>query len=62
MNDCMCDALRDIIHDAIEEAFISEDGELRDICECDSMSIEFTDIGLAVRIGDQLYGVVIERV
>ena len=62
MNDNVCDALRDIIHDAIEEAFISEDSELRDAYACESMSIEFTDIGFAIRMGDRLYGIVVERV
>lgn len=62
MNDCVCDVLRYVIHDAVEEAFIAEDGELRDVYECESMNIEFTDIGLAIRFGDRLYCVSIERV
>ena len=62
MNNYICDALRYIIHDAIEEDFISEDGVLRDTCECESISINFTDVGLAVQIGDNLFGIVIEQV
>lgn len=62
MNDAICDVLRDIIKDAIEEAFEDELGELRDVYEGDETSIELTDIGLAVRMGDRLYGIIIEKV
>ena len=62
MDDYIFDALRNIIHDAIETDFISEDGELRDACECESITINFTDIGLGIQLGDKLYGIAIERV
>ena len=62
MNNYIFNAIRDIIHDAIEEDFISEDGIIRDICECESLNIRFTDIGLAVQIGGNLFGIAIEQV
>lgn len=64
MNDIVCDALRDIIHDAIEADFISDESELVAAVGDDgeTIRIDFTDVGLAIRMGDLLYGVVIERV
>ena len=62
MNNYIFNAIRDIIHDAIKEDFMSEDGILRDACECESVSIDYTDIGLAIQIGDNLFGITIEQV
>lgn len=61
------DALRTIIHDAILDDFLSEDGRLLDNRECedeneDVLSITNTDSGLAIRIGDELFGITIEQV
>lgn len=62
MKDLLFEALRNIIHDSIEEEFISEDSELNDACNCESLTVSFTDNGLAVQLDDTLYGITIERV
>lgn len=62
MFDDVCSAFRDVIHDAIEADFVSEDSTLRDAMELEGMTIQFTDIGLAIQIEDRLYGIAIERV
>ena len=63
MNDIVCDALRNIIHDAIDADFTSEESELVAAAGDDgeTMRIDFTDIGLEICMGDRLYGIVISR-
>lgn len=63
MNDNVCDALRDAIYNAIIEEVDGEDSQILSASgETESITVSFTDVGLAVRIGGSLYGIIIERV
>lgn len=62
MFDDVCSAFRDVINDAIEADFVSEDSTLGDAMELEGMTIQFTDVGLAIQIEDRLYSIAIERV
>ena len=65
MFDEFCNEMRDVIYNALEDAFMSEGSNLDSLvvdagCEC--ISVEFIDDGLAIRIGDALYGISILKV
>lgn len=62
MFDDVCSAFRDVIHDAIEADICAENSLLRDAMELEGMTIQFTDVGLAIQVEDRLYGIAIERV
>jgi len=64
MFDDVCCALRDVVHDAIDADIMSEDSVIRDeyALEVESMTMQFIDNGLAVKIDGILYGITIERV
>lgn len=49
MFDSMCEMLRDLIHDAFDSTFRS-------------IPVQHTDDGLAIQIGDALYGISIVKV
>ena len=61
MFDERCGDIRNIIHDALDEAATCEDSVLSGTVKC-GMCMWFTDNGLAVQIDDAIYHVAIERV
>lgn len=62
MFDDVCDALRNVIIDAIESDVCCKDSILRGAVETKGMSINFTDDGLSIEVDGRLYGIFINRV
>ena len=63
MFDEICSEIRDIIHDAIDASVVGTD--LEDLLAergVEGMCIQFTDDGLAITIGEELYGISIQKV
>lgn len=63
MFDEICSEMRDLIHDVIDDSlFNSNLGDLISERGVESVCIRFTDDGLAISIGDDLYGISIQKV
>lgn len=61
MFDEKCDAIRNTIHDVLDEEVLNEDSELLSGVE-KNISMWFTDNGIAVHIDGAIYHITIERV
>ena len=63
MFDEICSEMRDIIHDAIDASVVGTD--LEDLLaerEVEGLCIQYTDDGLAISVGEDLYSVSIQKV
>lgn len=64
MFDELCSALRDVIHDAIDESIngFTEVECLLAERNVDGVTMTFTDDGLAIAVGEELYSISIQKV
>ena len=63
MFDEICSEMRDIIHDAIDASVVGTD--LEDLLaerEAKGLCIQYTDDGLAISVGKDLYSISIQKV
>lgn len=63
MFDEICSEIRDIIHDSIDDSLINSNlADLLSERGVEGACIQFTDDGLAISIGDDLYSVSIQKI